>query len=351
MDIIIFLLLFLKPSAESLRSKMKLKLRFVKITLPLILSLILMWFLSDQKILPMLSFQGPTWAIFAQNHANRTIIDLKRIPIGDGRISQKPEVGSVWSCRSRLGGDGIGGSHASGDWIHDDGTYDFTTKPTVDGKIFWSSQLNIQLNNHMRTITGNRLPADPTGKFPISENDDAYAYDRNPNTITAATYEFKLPATPQVAERPSCVPLGVIGVMLNGAYLFNALDARGKDAVAHEIQDLCQGHPEVTGTYHYHNLSTCLEDQDEGQGHSALLGYALDGFGIYGHRGENGEILTNADLDECHGHTHEIEWDGRKMKLYHYHGTWEYPYTVGCYRGIAVRPPRKRPSPRPRQTR
>ena len=36
--------------------------------------------------------------------------------------------------------------------------------------------------------------------------------------------------------------------------------------------------------------------------------------------------LTNADLDECHGHDHS-------PLGYHYHATIEYPYTIGCYRG------------------
>jgi YHYH protein len=192
-------------------------------------------------------------------------------------------------------------------------------------------------------IVGNRLPKDPTGKFPIDPNDDAYVYDRNPNSIAPATYQFNLPAIPQVAARPSCLPLGEIGVLANGGYFFNALDAGGKDAVAHEIQDRCQGHPEVIGAYHYHSVTTCLEPQNQGKNHSDLVGYALDGFGIYGHRGGNGKELTNADLDVCHGHTHEIEWDRKRVKMYHYHATWEYPYTVGCYRGTPVKfrmPPR-----------
>ena len=110
-------------------------------------------------------------------------------------------------------------------------------------------------------------------------------------------------------------------------------DAQGKDAVAHEVQDRCQGHPECSGAYHYHSLTTCLEGAGPAGAHSPLVGYALDGFGIHGRHGEGGVVLANADLDECHGHTHEIEWDGRRVSLYHYHATWEYPYTLGCFRG------------------
>ena len=46
-------------------------------------------------------------------------------------------------------------------------------------------------------------------------------------------------------------------------------------------------------------------------------------------------VLTNADLDECHGHTHTITWDGKAVVMYHYHATREFPYTVGCFRGAS----------------
>jgi hypothetical protein len=119
--------------------------------------------------------------------------------------------------------------------------------------------------------------------------------------------------------------------MLTGAAVYNGLDGAGRDAVAHEVMDACGGHPDRSGRYHYHGLPSCIDDA--GDGHSALFGYALDGFGIYGRRGDDGAILSNADLDACHGHSHAIEWDGRTVELYHYHATWEYPYTAGCLRG------------------
>jgi hypothetical protein len=66
----------------------------------------------------------------------------------------------------------------------------------------------------------------------------------------------------------------------------------------------------------------------------------LDGFPIFGPRGDGGRELTNVDLDECHGHTHEVELDGRRVATYHYHFTREYPYTIGCFRGAPARAPR-----------
>jgi hypothetical protein len=142
---------------------------------------------------------------------------------------------------------------------------------------------------------------------------------------TATTFTFTLPLVPQVATTPTCVALGVIGVTLNGVVLFNAADARGNDAVAHEIVDAFGGHPART-EYHYHFVPERLDAAPLTDGHSGLVGYIRDGFGIYGYKGVGGVELSNADLDECHGHSHAPIG-------YHYHATMEYPYTIGCYRG------------------
>lgn len=80
----------------------------------------------------------------------------------------------------------------------------------------------------------------------------------------------------------------------------------------------------------------CMPDQGKDGEHSPLFGYALDGFGIFGPRSEGGKLVTNDDLDECHGHTHEIDWDGEKLEMYHYHLNNQYPYSIGCFRGTPV---------------
>ena len=261
-----------------------------------------------------------------------TVVSVMRLPIGDGKYLPAPKQGYVFSCQTNFM-TGMGGAFADGPWIHHDtGTFDFTAKTVVQGAVRWPAHaFSATVRGATRTITGNGLPDHTTGTFPIAASDPAYAYDRNPNTIKAHTSTWSLPANPVVAATETCLGGGPIGVLLSGAVFFDALDAEGRDAVAHETQDACQAHPEPSGAYHYHSLSTCLPDS--GSGHSALLGYARDGFGIFGVRGEGGQPLTNADLDVCHGHTHEIPWDGSIVALYHYHATYEYPYTLGCFRG------------------
>jgi hypothetical protein len=265
--------------------------------------------------------------------ATREVPDLTNLPIGDDYITTSgPAVGYVWVCRDQTGG---GGAESTGDWYDEAaGRWNFELKPVVDGSVSWDSEITITVQGDTRHIVANGLPAEPTGDYPIAASDDAYQYDANPNSISAQDFTLDLTANPTSSGSPNCVR-GEVGISIDGVVLNNPVDAVGRDAVATEIQDACQGHPHKGGIYHYHGYSFCLEDQNA-QGHSALIGYALDGFGIYGIYGENGEVMHNEDLDECHGHTHSIDWDGQTVEMYHYHATPEFPYLVGCFRADAA---------------
>lgn len=256
------------------------------------------------------------------------------LPIGDGNVATAPEQGSVFACQTNFRPIGPR-APTTGDWFDAaNGTWDPAIKPFVDGSVSWPSEIAISIEGNKRVISGNGLPDHATGSFPIAKSDDAYQFDRNPNAIEAQNVLLRLDTTPKLANNPTCVPMGMIGFTLSGAALYNALDASGLDAAAHEIQDKCKGHPQGAGQYHYHSASPCLADTKSGpDGHSDLLGYALDGFGIYGMYDVGGAQLSSDDLDACHGHTGKVEWDGKTTEIYHYHFSEDYPYTLGCFMG------------------
>lgn len=259
-----------------------------------------------------------------------------KIRIGDGKVSTSPRKGYVMSCQQRFNPN-AGGAHRTGDWIR--GSYWYPSlKPTVDGAVSWSGGgASVSRSGSTRRVTSKGVPNHTTGNYPIRTSDDAYQYDRNPNRIRTTRVSLNLPMNPQVAARASCVPMGMIGVALTGVAIYNALDGPGRDAVAHEIQDSCNGHPQRQGQYHYHGPSDCMTETGKSPGgHSGLIGYALDGFGIYGSSGAGGRHLSNADLDACHGHVEQVVWDGTLRNMYHYHLTDEYPYTLGCFKGTPV---------------
>jgi len=256
-------------------------------------------------------------------------LNLHKLPLGDGKISQGPKVGWIWACHVDPNG---GGAWRNGPWIDErDRTFDVTAKTAVGGAVRWPHKFVVTVEGDRRILTSNDFPSHPTGRFPISRSDPAFRYDTNPNRLRRQNIRLALPASPTLAVRAHCAP-GAVGIMLTGVALFNALDAPGRDALAHETQDRCQGHPQQSGVYHYHSLSSCIDDKPGPDGNSPLIGYAIDGFGIYGPY-EHGRQLTTADLDACHGKTSVIDWDGRKVKMYHYVATEDFPYTVGCLRG------------------
>ena len=255
--------------------------------------------------------------------------DAGALPLGDGKVSTEPRRGYVFSCQTQFPTNAPG-AFRDGPWIDAAAkTWTPADKIAVQGAVEHEATFDGSVTGGRQVLTGNGLPGTPTGVFPVAATDPAYQYDRNPNTIRPYGLDVGLPAAPEAVAASTCVG-GTIGVSVLGAPIFSAFDAGGRDAAAHEVQDGCDGHPEMTGQYHFHSLSSCFADMDLGFGEN-LFGYALDGFGIYVEEG-----LTTADLDECHGRTSEVTWHGAKVSMYHYVATADFPYLVGRYRGTPI---------------
>ncbi len=254
------------------------------------------------------------------------------LPVGDGRYTtDAAQPGSVFLCH--MGGPNAGGASTRGPWFSADGTtYDVNKKISVQGAVTWPGNITITVDGDTRTIVSNDLPKDhATGVFPIARDDPAHAIDANPNSIKAQSITYRLAAKPTVGATPHCID-GQVGIMTTGVELFDAFDAELRDAGAWEVQDGCQGHPEITGAYHYHSLSSCIADTSV----RTVIGFALDGFPITGPKVGDHDILTTADLDECHGITSTVVLDGAEVTTYHYVMTQDFPYSASCFRAAPI---------------
>ena len=134
-----------------------------------------------------------------------------------------------------------------------------------------------------RYISSNGIPDHEHGAFPNKGN---------PNTISAQEYQYRVPLQPKL--RPVGSPLGrtLFGIALNGvpfdpgtAEWFKNTRSSGwnYDALSGKIDlglDENNAHVQPSGAYHYHGIPTALAKRGE-RGHSALVGYAADGFPIY----------------------------------------------------------------------
>lgn len=253
------------------------------------------------------------------------------LPLGDGKVSTTaPRAGYVWSCQPP--NPNAPGAQAAGPWISGS-TWDPARKIHVQGDVAWpSARYSARIDGGHRDIRTNRVPVhEGTGVFPIDASDPAASYDMNPNSIVPASVRVSLPVTPRPAAKPSCLGFGGIGILDDGVLLFDALDGQGRDAVAHEVLDRCDGHPAPGGVYHHHDVPSCLLQSATGP--ATLVGYAFDGYGIFVERDSSGQLLTNADLDACHGRTSVVPWNGKPRRIYHYDATAAYPYTLGCFHG------------------
>jgi hypothetical protein len=210
-----------------------------------------------------------------------------------------------------------------------------------------------------RMFKGNGLPTTPMGRFgPVQPGTAAYPYyaaapggaNTIPGTpgfgqnyssaaaigISPYNLDIRVPMNPKVLATPQPIGYLVIGVALTGALwhveLANASTTFWANPISILPLDQCFGHP-YSQQYHYHAYSwKCFPNQGT-KGQSPLLGYAMDGFGIYGPRGADGKEIPNSQLDECHGRTAPVLWNGKIQNIYHYVLNSEYPYAVGCFRG------------------
>ncbi|HYV96736.1 MAG TPA: YHYH protein [Gemmatimonadaceae bacterium] len=149
------------------------------------------------------------------------------------------------------------------------------------------------------------------------------AYVTNPNRIRTQQLTFRIPLTPTALTTPSPTPLGPIGVAINGVPIFNQYAANNQPLTG-EINSFDQynGHPQMTGMYHYHVEPTWLTRATR----EALVGVLLDGYPVYGPM-ENGALVATSSLDAAHGHFGVTkEFPGG---VYHYHTTSDAPYING----------------------
>lgn len=188
---------------------------------------------------------------------------------------------------------------------------------------FSGTGLNVAVNGNTVTITTENLPNHKSPYWPTNNalyqayNGTNSNFHLNPNRISTQSITITLPLNPSEASNKQATSLGPIGVAVNGIVFFNQYAGPNNQALTNEINSFDQylGHPQNSGQYHYHVEPTYLTSQF---GNDAFLGLLADGFPVYGPV-ENGQTITNSDLDAYHGHTSAtVDFPNG---IYHYHIT------------------------------
>jgi len=174
---------------------------------------------------------------------------------------------------------------------------------------------------------------------------------KTPNALKTQKWTWKVPLAPTRAAATTNInrKFGTIGFTVTGIPIYGPMEgpmpteeAFG-DPVYNGILDSCKGHTGPASEYHDHAIAAVARC---GFAQTRVVGYALDGFPIYGPstKAKSGYIKTgdpkkdswaayayqaSSDpkvLDECNGRT---KADGS----YGYYITETFPYIIGCYRG------------------
>ena len=171
----------------------------------------------------------------------------------------------------------------------------------------------------------------------------------NPNTPANQDFCFRITFNPQ--ENTGTLTntgLGHIGVWRNGVSIFNAKDAFSynnqgvwfQDAYVFEGSsfDACLGHPAGNGEYHHHVNPTCLYNDSDEANHSPIVGYAFDGYPIYGAYGYSNPLDPNSAVARMQSglqlrniSSRQTLADGTNLPAYQYGPTVNSQYPIGSF--------------------
>ena len=148
------------------------------------------------------------------------------------------------------------------------------------------SRVTIREEGEKRIVESNAIPNHETGQFPNPGN---------PNTIRPQTIHYEMPLHPK--EAPTVTEAGhmIFGVAVNGVSFdpgtaeywrrdFRSIwneeaiyKGRGQLGI-----DWSNAHVQPTGAYHYHSIPIGLIKQLHAEDKMLLVGWAADGFPVYG---------------------------------------------------------------------
>ena len=143
---------------------------------------------------------------------------------------------------------------------------------------------------------------------------------------------WKIPLNPAIAAATTTATDGPIGVAINGVPIFNPCKQggcqNGDTKVLGEL-DVCNGHAGRADDYHYHAAPSCLmAGKPAAYWDTHPIGWALDGFAIYGYNNADGSVATRDNV--CGGNTTAV---ANGPAGYSYHITDASPYVLSCFRG------------------
>jgi len=204
----------------------------------------------------------------------------------------------------------------------------------VEEDTWQENPVTVDFDSTSFTIHSIDIPNHPTGKFPQPFGNHSYIQVKD---VAARLPIQPMPNPSAKAMAPrnarGALPMGPVGIAVNGVVFYNPFDARMDEAVS--LMDRCCGHPDPSNLYHYHKYPVCARSpfEDQGKQHSPLIGWAYDGYPVYGPYEGNEEMAMNSRTNPLNAFNLHQDAD----RGWHYHVTpGKFPYIIGGFWGVVL---------------
>jgi hypothetical protein len=220
---------------------------------------------------------------------------------------------------------------AGGIWLESGNVYDVDGAFVQNLATFYNDNTWMMYNSSTGAITktSTQQECEEAANPNVGAAYQNFCVECLPSYVADLTHTYYIPVTPKVASTPYVFltagagggpggPGGTVstvpssrGLAFNGV-VFDAPAPTDNILAAYTLApfDDAGGHINLAAGYHYHaatGFSTKIVQTD---GHSSMIGYALDGYGMFENNDSNGNEYT--DLDASRGHYDSV-------RGYHYH--------------------------------
>lgn len=235
------------------------------------------------------------------------------------------------------------------------------SEQTAVEKVRWTANVAVKVSGDSWTFKSDGVPASnftaahyAVPSNPLDVSADGASVIATSQVLQNQDYSLTLSITPRYSSTTTPTGLGPIGVMLDGAVLYNPYEANKQTVATHDnfsvtangttasFLDSCDGHPGPGGMYHYHGLPACLvqyattgvnaqttsvtslsgtttppvAETNAAARKPVIVGFALDGYGIYDNIAMDGKTIRVSSLDPCNGIFSAVP--GYPRGIYHY---------------------------------
>ena len=155
--------------------------------------------------------------------------------------------------------------------------------------------------------------------------------------VPAVDYTAPIPLEPVLGTDPQTRD-AALGVAVNGVPIYDSTGGgemsqadlqhyqEQHDTLQTQQLDICGGHAGKGNDYHYHVKPVCMMEHMLNADNNPIIGWAYDGFPIYGDDNPDGTAIAEGALDICNGQA-DTEFG------YRYQTSTKPPYIIQCLMG------------------